>query len=175
MMPIPSHLTNCVTPDSSEIDESPLLGKVQCPCGSDVFQLLYPGRTREHEEGPIPCVAEIDGKFFFLIKAKCCACKKEHLLIDIDFHGWNGFVCHEPNQANLPRPSLVPWKCLSCGSTEHKATILVSGEGKLDFIEETEGEFDEDRWPDGFGCFAMAIACSKCEKSTDGWISMETM
>ena len=69
MMPVPTHLKGCVIPDSSAIDEGPLAAKVQCSCGGKTFHLLYIGQTHEYDGKPIPCVAEIKGKFFFLIKA----------------------------------------------------------------------------------------------------------
>jgi len=175
MMPVPTHLKECVVPGSSKIDETALKAKVQCPCGGKVFELLYPGQTHEYDGKTIPCVAEIKKKFFFLIKAKCAECGKEHLLLDKDFHGWNGFVCHDPKQAKLPRPPLVPWKCLECGDLKHKAAVVISTEGKEDFISETDGEIDEDRWPDGFGWFTMAIECTKCGSKSPEWVSYETM
>jgi DNA-directed RNA polymerase subunit RPC12/RpoP len=175
MMPVPTHLKDCVVPHSAEIDEQPLKAMVRCPCGGMIFQLLYPGQTHEYDGEIIPCTAQIGKKFFFLIKVKCAACGKEHLLLDADFHGWDGFVCHDPNQAALPRPDLVAWKCLECGEEAHKADILIHAEGKDDFIEETGGTFDEKRWPDGFGWFTMNIECTKCGKKTSEWVSYETM
>lgn len=55
------------------------------------------------------------------------------------------------------------------------AQIEIVTEGKQDFVDETEGEFDEDLWPDGFGCFNMSVQCSKCKKKTPYWVSYETM
>jgi hypothetical protein len=175
MMPVPTHLKGCVIPDSSAIDEGPLAAKVQCSCGGKTFHLLYIGQTHEYDGKPIPCVAEIKGKFFFLIKAKCASCAKEHVLLDKDFHGWNGLVCHDPLQAAQPRPPLVPWKCLECGGVQHKAHVQIQTEGKEDFISETDGEIDEDRWPDGFGWFTVSIECTKCGNKTREWVSYETM
>jgi hypothetical protein len=175
MMPVPTQLSNCIIPHSPEIDESGLEGKVRCPCGSETFQLLYPGQTHEWNGEQILCTAEIDGKSFFLVKARCTGCDAEHLLIDKDLHGWNGFVCHEPEQAALPRPPLKPWPCKSCGAHEHLATIQIETQGRADFIEESEGKFPEDRWPDGFSWFSMSITCAKCGNMKKDWISLETM
>jgi ribosomal protein S27E len=174
-MPVPSHLVDCVVPKDATIDESPLDAVVRCACGSSRFDLLFPGQTHEYAGEKIPCTAEIDGKFFFLIKARCAGCEREHLLLDGDFHGWNGFVCHDSKQASLSRPLLVPWKCLSCGRAEHEASVQIQTEGKEDFVAETDGEFDDDRWPDGFGWFSMAIKCTGCGKETPEWVSYETM
>lgn len=122
----------------------------------------------------LPCTIEIDGRYFFLIKAKCISCDEEHLLFDADFHGWEGFVCHDPEQASLPRPPLTSWKCPGCGSSEHSASIEIETQGKEDFVTETDGEFAEDLWPDAFTWFDMSITCCDCGQRIDQWVSYET-
>ena len=174
-MPVPTHLRNCVVPNDPTIDEFEFSGKVRCPCGSTQFRLLYPGATHEYHGEIIPCAAKIAGKFFFLIKAACVKCDREHLLIDEDLHGWNGFVCHDAAQAAIERPPLVPWKCLSCGGLRHSATVFIQAEGRLDFVRIAGDKFDADRWPDAFGWFDMAIRCTGCGKETPVWVSLETM
>lgn len=175
MMPVPSHLTDFVAPKDPTVDEGPLDADVRCPCGSSKFALLFPGHTKEYQGETIPVVAQINGKFFFLVKARCTNCNDQHLLLDADFHGWNGFVCHDAEQAALPRPPLVPWKCLSCNATEHEASIQIQTEGEQDFLSESSGKFPAERWPDGFGWFSMEIKCTACGKQTPEWISYETM
>jgi hypothetical protein len=80
----------------------------------------------------------------------------------------------KPKQAVIPRPPL-PWKCLKCGELPHSVNVIIQTEGKQDFIEETDGEFDPKRWPDGFGRFTLSIKCKKCGKKTPEWVSYETM
>src|SRR3984893_2212199 len=92
MMPVPSHLQGLVVPLDSAIDEEALSAGVRCPCGDERFELLDPGHTHKHERETIPCTAEIDGKFFFVLKSRCVGCAREHLLFDKDFHGWDGTV-----------------------------------------------------------------------------------
>jgi len=104
MMPVPSHLQGFVVPTDSADDEEALSAAIRCPCGEAKFELLYPGQTHEYDGQEIPCTAEIDGNFFFVLKSRCSVCGREHLLLDKDFHGWNGFICHEPDQAAFPRP-----------------------------------------------------------------------
>ncbi len=174
-MPAPTHLRDCVVPDDMTVDESGLSGRIRCPCGSEQFRLLYPGETHVYDGETIPCTAEIEGKFFFLVRAACTKCGNEHLLIDQDFHGWNGFVCHDPEQASLPRPPLQPWKCLSCGALPHTGTIAIETQGRQDFVEEGGEGLDPDRWPDGFSWFSIAIRCVDCGKETPTWVSLETM
>ena len=175
MMPVPSHLVHCAVPKESGIDENPLDAVVRCPCGSKVFELLYPGQTRDFEGEAVPCVAKIGGKFFFLVKACCVACHRSHLLFDSDLHGWNGFVCHDAKQAAIPRPSLVPWACPSCGATAHEASVQIQTQGKEDFVVEAGPGFDAKRWADGFDWITMAIMCIGCGKHTGDWISYEAM
>jgi hypothetical protein len=52
---------------------------------------------------------------------------------------------------------------------------MIQTEGKRDFISEAGAKFDENRWPDGFGCFNMGIKCTGCGKETPEWICYETM
>jgi DNA-directed RNA polymerase subunit RPC12/RpoP len=175
MMPAPTHLRDCVLPGDARIDETGFFGKVRCPCGSESFRLLYPGETHEYRGVAIPCTAQVNGHFFFLVKAACANCGREHLLIDKDFHGWDGFVCHDAKQASLPRPSLRPWKCLKCGGTDHSASVSIETQGRQDFIEEAGEGFDPERWPDAFSWFTMAIRCVNCGKETPSWVALETM
>lgn len=175
MMPVPSHLQGLVVPLDSTIDEEALRATVRCPCGDTKFELLYPGDTNEHDGEVIPSTTEIDGKFFFVLKARCASCSREHLLFDADFHGWDGFVCHDSARASLARPQLVPWPCQGCGGTKHAGVVQIQGQGKDDFIAEASGGFDADRWPDAFGWFSLDLSCSKCGKETRELVSYETM
>ena len=174
-MPVPSHLVGSVRPKDAAVDEAALDAEVVCGCGSRRFDLLYPGQTQEYRGERIPCTAKINGHFFFLVKARCTACGRDHLLLDKDLHGWNGFVCRDEAQASAPRPPLAPWECLACGKGEHEASVRIDTEGREDFVEETDGEIDEERWPDGFGWFSMSITCAGCGKHTPEWVSYETM
>jgi DNA-directed RNA polymerase subunit N (RpoN/RPB10) len=175
MMPVPSHLIGSVRPKDPTLDEAALDAEVVCACGSMRFQLLFPGLTHVVDDEQVPCVAEFNRRFFFLIKARCTSCGREHLLIDQDFHGWNGFVCHDRAQAAIPRPTLVPWNCLACGKTEHEAEVQIQTEGRRDLIANSNGQISEDRWPDAFGWFSMSIRCTACGKHTNQWVSLETM
>ena len=174
MLPVPSHLKNILVPKSGIKEEDVLIGNLRCRCGSERFVLMYPGQTHEYKGDIIPCTAEIDGNFFFLIKAKCGKCGQEHLLFDKDFHGWDGLTCHDDAEAKLPRPPLIPWKCLSCGDLSHKATVKINFENKEDFIEQSCGEYDVDRWPDAFQWIWMTITCCNCSLVTENWVDYET-
>jgi hypothetical protein len=97
------------------------------------------------------------------------------LIFDKDFHGWDGYVCHNESQGLLPRPSLKSWNCLECASHHHACRVSVYGEGSNDFAQNVGSEFPPDRWPDGFGWFHISIACDHCHHRTDNWVDYETM
>ena len=175
MMPVPSHLQEFVVPSDSLVDEEALSAAIRCPCGEAKFELLYPGQTHEYDGQEIPCTAEIGGNFFFVLKSRCSSCGREHLLLDADFHGWDGFICHDPVKAALPRPKLVAWQCHGCGGTKHTGTVHIQTQGKDDFISEAGEDFDSERWPDAFGWFSLDLTCSKCGKESRELVSYETM
>ncbi|MGO4129430.1 hypothetical protein AB4Z01_33880 [Inquilinus sp. YAF38] len=175
MMPVPTHLIDCVVPLESGLDQASLKAAVRCSCSSVQFRLLFPGQAQEHEGRQIPSTAKIGGQFFFLLKAHCTGCGRKNLLFDADFHGWNGFVCHEPEMAARTRPPLVPWACQSCGGLHHTGIVTISTEGREDFVAEAGDEFDPERWPDGFGWFALDVTCVQCGVMTKDLVSYETM
>lgn len=175
MMPVPSHLRNILIPRDKVLNEELLIGDVICHCGNRAFNVMYPGKTQEYEGREHPCTIEINGEFFFLIKAVCSKNNEEYILFDKDFHGSDGFLCHDEEQANLPRPPLVNWKCRSCNASSHEISVKISSQGKDDFMEVTEEEFDESRWPDAFEWIWITIKCSKCGLVTDDWVDYETM
>lgn len=173
-MPVPTHLTGIAVPTETTLDEEPLRADLQCECGSRSFEFLYPGQTQLFGGREIPCVAEVDGRFFEIVSSRCTECALERVLLDGDFHGWNGFVCHDPTQAAIPRPPLVPWPCQNCGGTAHSGQLLISGEGKEDFVSEMPDD-DAERWPDAFGWFELGCRCLECGHETPDLFSHETM
>ena len=173
-MPTPSHLTDCIRRPSTDTDEEPLVAPVVCPCGSDQFTFLYPGQTAGDGPDLHPVTAKIDGKYFLVLRA-ACACGQSHLLLDADLHGWDGYVCRNDEKAALPRPDLVPWRCLTCTETNHKLTIHVCTQGKEDFVEECGGDFPPDMWPEGFSWFSLDTECVGCGCKSDSLIDYETM
>jgi len=173
-MPVPSHLKEIAKPAEQARDEMPLRATLRCACGSFSFQLLYPGQTDVIGKRSIPVTARVDGSYFYIVRSLCIQCGYEVTLLDADFHGWNGFVCHEPAQASVPRPPLIPWQCVECDSREHEAEIFIQGEGEADYIIESGNE-NGDRWPDAFGYFTLSVICSKCRLQTPDLFAYETM
>src|ERR1700737_4349937 len=71
MMPLPTHLQGLVVPLDGSPNEDPLEANVRCPCGSESFELLYPGATTPHNDCVIPVELEKDGLLCFRIEATC--------------------------------------------------------------------------------------------------------
>lgn len=174
MHPLPKHLRGVVSP-AEEQEENCVEGKVVCTCKRDEFSLMYPGQTHEFDGQVIPCTAEISGNFFFILRADCLNCQNQHLLFDSHLHGWNGFICHEEEQARLPRPALVAWKCLECGGVGHKLDIRINGESQEEFEENAGEEYGLDAWPEAFGWISVSVSCTTCGKRTDDLVSYESM
>ncbi len=172
MLPVPNHLKNIFVP-KEEINEVTLVGNLHCQCGGIEFQILYPGKTIEYKEKTCPCDIEIDGHWFFVIKVICVKCMREYLIFDSDFHGWDGVMCHDEKKANVLRPNLIPWKCLSCENLTHKIAIKIDYESTENFIEQSRGEFSMDRWPDAFQWIYISITCCKCGLETKDWVDYE--
>lgn len=150
-------------------------GHVKCKCGCDTFELRHTGGTHEWNDETIPCTTEISGEFYLRIAAKCKECSSEHLLFDMDFHGWNGFVCREDSKTSRPRPSLVPWPCRSCGNSAYQSDVVVSGEDMESAIDESEGVLDASNWQEGFGWMDIHLHCTVCDNVHKSWVSIETM
>ncbi len=175
MLPTPNHLKTIFVPDEECKHNDILAGMLQCPCGCTEHRLMYPGQTHEYRGATRPCTAEVHGEFFFIVKAVCEECKAEHLVFDKHFHGWDGLMCHDERESQLPRPPLVPWECLSCHSLSHEILIRIALVPKDDFIEQSYGEFGEERWPDAFEWIWISIECCRCGLKTEDWVDYETM
>jgi hypothetical protein len=76
MMPVPSHLKGIAVPRDPVADQEPLTADIRCSCGESTMELLYPGQTHRHEHKTIPCTAEIDGNYFFVVRAGARAAQR---------------------------------------------------------------------------------------------------
>jgi hypothetical protein len=139
------------------------------------FRLLFPGKTHIFQGKQTPVTTKIGDAYFFLVRAKCEKCELQHLVFDCDFHGWNGFVCHDKFQASLPRPPLFPWRCVRCKEEKHRAVVSVTSQGKADFVDEAGPAFKSSQWAEGFECLALHLVCRGCSLQTSPWIACEAM
>ena len=174
-LPVPQHLRICTVATLIAARQPQYVGHVQCPCGCDTFEMQHAGGTYEWRGTIRTCSAEVDGKRFFRIVAKCAACGTEHLLFDKDLHGWNGFMCRQRlrGQPDSP-PPLVAWRCQVCGEVSHKADVVIASMDKEEIIEESGGLFDDANWQEGFGWVAIDICCAACSHRHASWVSFET-
>lgn len=175
MMPVPSHLVGIAVRPDTVVDEAALQADLMCGCGSQSFEFLFPGQTHLFAGRETPCSVEVEGHHFFIVSSRCSECRLERVLLDVDFHGWDGVMCHDPVQAALPRPPLTAWHCRNCGGTTHSGNVSVVGEGRDDFVRSKDSEMDADRWPDVFGWFTLGCTCLQCGEETPYLFDCETM
>lgn len=135
--------------------------------------LLFPGNTIRIGDRIFPYAKEVEYSVFFLIKARCSCCAAEYLLFDKDFHGWDGFVCHDIRKAATVRPALEPWRCLSCGESNHSVTMEFSY-AESEKLEEDLAEFRIENPADAFEWVSMTIRCERCDLVTEKWVDYET-
>lgn len=174
MLPAPRHLIDCTQPLPERAGEYDYAGHVKCKCGCDTYDLYHMGATHEYQGETIPCTAEIDGQFYFRVVARCTACGMEHLLFDMNLHGWNGFVCREELALPGPRPARTSWPCRTCGGSAHQAEVVVHGEDLESAIENSDGILDESKWQEGFLWIVIDIHCTACGDHPKTWMSCKT-
>src|SRR4051812_43502650 len=104
MMPLPAHLREIAVPIGALHDENSVIAKLKCPCRSEQFQLLYSGLTWKDGDEVKPQGVKVGDNFFVVLKARCCACVRDHLLFDWHRHGWSGFVGEMWKRATAPCP-----------------------------------------------------------------------
>src|ERR1051325_74053 len=109
--PTPTHLKNLLVVDASQSGEHELRGQVKCECGSDVFHPLYVAQLVAEKGRSFLRVTEIGDHCFLRLGAQCISCSQEHLLLDHDYHGWNGYVCGDEASRRLHRPPYQHWAC----------------------------------------------------------------
>lgn len=176
MMPTPTHLKG-ITKNLTNEDaiffglegrynesikdgyEYSFIGKIVCTCGNQCLEYLQP-----YEE---------TGSNY--IKVKCIECQQEYLIFDTDFHGWDGWICHDEEMATEVRPKIEVFKCTDCENELHEVVVIIDSQGKQDFIDEAGEDFDLSRWQDAFEWITIDIKCCNCGKVTKEIVSYETM
>ena len=174
MLPIPKHLKQILKVNEQNNTEFEVTGKIVCNCGCENFTIKYVGDNSFYKTENVIKVIEIEGNYYLIITVECEKCKSLHLIFDNDFHGWNGFVCGELSK-ELERPKTKNWKCIKCENSNHKVIVKINSAGKEDFIEETEGDFDENDWIEAFSWITISTECESCSEKNKEWISYETM
>jgi hypothetical protein len=120
------------------------------------------------------------------VRACCLHCEAEHLLFDVDFHGYGSAFCDRAlfqptEQTLLPRPPLVVWQCLNCGSSHHCVVVHIDGINKEEFdgmMRQYDGELTLEQrtelWSESFGWFSLDSTCLHCGLHTENLVSYET-
>jgi hypothetical protein len=176
LLPIPKHLKNILKPIGNKNNEHSVVGNIICTCDSSNFIIHYVGDASDYRKDRVIKVTEIDSKYYLIIHAKCLTCEKDHLIFDMHFHGWDGFVdSAEDEDQNLPRPQTVAFNCPKCDNNSHSLTIAIESQGMSDFISETEGDYPPEDWVEGFSWITIKTRCNNCDETNKHWISYETM
>jgi hypothetical protein len=176
-MNFPDYLKSNLVLINYRVNKSIAQADLQCKCGCLNFEVLYPGSTINIDGRVYPYSYETDTDSFFLIKVKCVECQSEYLIFDEDFHGWDGFYCHDLRHAALARPKLTPWTCLSCGQIPHKVSIKLDHTDRKEYEEmqySKKRPFIENEWLLSFEWIWIGITCSNCNLSTPDWSDYET-
>lgn len=180
MSKAPSHLAEITKKDTELSTEDKFVASVVCTCGNHDFELQH-AECDLHESGD-PQSAEIDGNFFFVIKARCKSCGENHLIFDADYHGWDGFVCYrEYDNRKHPRPPMTSWACPQCSGMHHGIKLEISMDQEIILddgpIEDEDGNIilDEQNYQNGFDWITMSITCSSCGHQRNSWVEYETM
>ncbi len=169
MLPIPKHLTNFLVPVGEDNNEFNVKGLIKCTCGNESFKInLYADLEASYLK-----VRKYENDYALVIYVTCAECQKEYLLFDKSKHGWNGFVCDDG--VAVPKNILEEYFCKNCDSQSHSLELTISSQGKEDFIEESDDEFDEDDWVEAFEFIEINTKCSECDCYTKEWVSYETM
>ena len=155
-MAVPSHLIEIAVRTSETWD--PLTAGIKCQCGNTCFKLLS------------DC-----GRHSTIVHACCTNCEKEHCIIDRDFHGWEGYVCHDRQSASRPRPALDMCRCEACGCLAHEISVRISPEKEqfLELAPKIDG-IEPSRWADAFGSIEIETVCAECSNRLTPWICIET-
>ena len=172
LLPIPTHLKDIFYATGNKNCESYVCGKIICSCKCGCFKV----RIYAEEVNGSPYIREYKDGYAMVVKASCEGCEKEHLILDISKHGWDGFICREG--VTVPDEELSLRSCPKCGCENHSIEICIHSDGKADFIDEIadcslSDDFDEDDWVDAFGCMGIGLKCLGCGRNYSYLIDYE--
>lgn len=173
MLPIPKHLKGIFQPLGTKNSEFEVVGKLVCDCNSEDFAIEFVGDDHKYWWHKAIRVARIGDGYFLIVKVECNNCKKEHLIFDNDYHGWNGYIGGDFRE--LPRPETKDWNCKKCNQTSHSINLAINSKGQEDFKQEAGDECPMEDWIEAFSWITIGIECKSCRKSNKEWISYETM
>ncbi len=170
----PKHLRNIAYPIKLAGDNLIYKYHIKCICMCEQFILFYPGNVKMVNGNKHPTASYIDNKSVFRIKIRCKECNSEYILFDKYKHGWDGYICRNEMQDISSKLQMIEWDCQSCYSCYHSVDIELSYISKNEFLNEVNGDFSINDWPDSFDWIWISIKCNQCLLSTEKWIDYET-
>lgn len=154
--PIPKHIKDFFQLVGTNNNEFEAKGSIKCYCGSETFS-VYQSNNK------------------MIVKLICQNCNKEIIVFDKGHHGWNGFVCKEDFlDRSQPFEKVI---CEKCEADTSGVLVMISSQGKQDFIDEcmsNDDSFSEDDWVDGFEWINISLRCAECDYNEE-WMEHETM
>lgn len=154
--PIPKHIRDFFQLVGANNNEYEAKGSIKCSCNSEIFRVYQSNGKR-------------------IVKVICHKCNKEIIIFDEGQHGWNGFVCKDDS---LDRSQLFEKvRCKNCEADTFEVLVVISSQGKQDFIDEctsNDDSFSEDDWVDGFEWISISLRCSEGDYAEE-WMECETM
>lgn len=154
--PIPKHIKDFFQLVGDNNNEFEAKGIIECSCGSETFS-AYQSNNK------------------MIVKLICKECNKEIIIFDEGLHGWNGFVCKDDFLDRSQAFEKVI--CEKCETDAFGVLVMISSQGKQDFIDEctsNDDSFSEDDWVDGFEWINISLRCAECDY-TEEWMECETM
>lgn len=134
-----------------------MTGIIQCPCGSDIFE-VWESNERQ------------------IVTLGCRQCGTEIRVYDSGRYDGDGFVCKDDF---LDRAlSFKKYHCSKSGRNASRAELWISLQGKQDFMEEcvsNDPAFYPDGWVKGFDWIRIGIPCVNCSFKDREWVDTETM
>lgn len=154
--PIPKHIKDFFQLVGTNNNEFEAKGNIKCSCCSEAF-IVYQSNDK------------------MIVKLICQKCNKEIIIFDEGRHGWNCFVCKDDflDRAQ-PFEKVI---CEKCEADTFGVLVMISSQGKQDFIDEctsNDDSFTEDDWVDGFEWINISLRCVACDY-TEEWMECETM
>ena len=172
-LPIPKNFQKILFPYGKRNNEFKVVGSLKCTCGSNNFEVLYVGDEENYSKDNFVKSIEIDGVHFHIVKSKCSKCEKNYALFDRHYNGWEGHLDNGSGGRKLPRPNTKKWECIKCNESIHKVNVTIHSRGKKDFIEEAQGDFDENEWIEAYNAIWFEIECIGCNLKNYSWTGGE--
>ena len=160
-LPIPDYLRKIFVPFGKG-KEKVVLGKIRCGCANEGNMRLVANTTYVNEGLPVNSYTNVT-----YLKAHCLDCGTEHVLFDVNKHGWNGFV-RQKQEGEHASFSFV--ECPLCRCLSHSVHMTLHSPGKEMFVRESfllrsdGSSMRESDWVNAFSHISIFSICSNCRK-----------